>query len=77
MEKSKNNYVMLGYDLMAKKVFADQNDIEPIKLLIELILGIKADKISILSNEIIDKPYINKENEVDILVEVDDNTMVV
>ena len=76
MQKEIKNYVMLGYDLMTKKVFGDKNDDRPIKLLLEIILGIKVNKVEILNNEVIDKPYIDKKNAVDLLIETDDNTMI-
>ena len=39
--KNSDNYVMLGYDLMTKKVFGDKDDDKPIRILLEIILGIK------------------------------------
>ena len=71
-----NYYVPLGYDLMAKKIFGNKNDIEPIKLLLKLILDLNVKKIEVLNNELIDRPYIDKKNSVDLLVELDDNTVV-
>ena len=74
--KNSDNYVMLGYDLMTKKVFGDKDDDKPIRILLEIILGIKVKKVEVLNNEVVDKPYIDKKNAVDLLVELDDNTVV-
>ena len=38
MKKENNNWVPLKYDLMAKKVFADEKDKGPIKFLLKQIL---------------------------------------
>ena len=72
----KENYVPLGYDLMAKKVFGDKDDDKPIKLLLEIILGIKVKKVEVLNNEIIEKPYVDKKNAVDLLIETDEDRVV-
>jgi predicted transposase/invertase (TIGR01784 family) len=61
---------------MAKKIFGNKDDIEPIKLLLKLILDLNVKKIEVLNNELIDRPYIDKKNSVDLLVELDDNTVV-
>ena len=70
------NYVPLGFDLMTKKVFGDSNDDKPIKLLLEIILGIKVKKVTILNNELIDKPYKDKKTSVDLLIESDDERVI-
>ena len=71
-EELKNNtWVPLKYDLMAKKVFGDEKDLRPIKFLLKQILDINAEKVIILNNEIIDKPYKDKKYSVDLIVEVE------
>ena len=70
------NYVPLGFDLMTKKVFGDINDDRPIKLLLEIILGLKVKKVTILNNELIDKPYKDKKTSVDLLIESDDERVI-
>ena len=71
-----NTYVPLGFDLMAKKVFGNQDDIKPIKILLKRILGMNVKKVIVLNNELIDRPYVDKKNMVDLLVELDDNALV-
>lgn len=41
-----------------------------------IILGIKVNSVEVLNNEVIDKPYIDKKNAVDLLIETHDNTMI-
>ena len=72
MTNSKTRWVPLKFDLMAKKVFADKNDLGPIKFLLNQILGIIPKKVTFLNNELIDKPYKDRKFEVDLLVETDD-----
>ena len=61
---------------MAKKVFGNSLDTNPIKFLLNQILDMNPVKIKVLNNEIIDKPYKDKKFEVDLLVEVDDGSIV-
>lgn len=40
-----SNWVPLNFDLMAKRVFGNQNDTRPIKFLLKQILDIEVDKV--------------------------------
>ena len=61
---------------MAKKIFADKNDLGPIKILLKQILDIVPKEVTILNNELIDKPYKDRKFEVDLLVETDDGVTI-
>lgn len=50
----KGDIIPLSYDLMFKKVFGDENDTEPVKYLLKVILGIEAKEIIILKDEKLD-----------------------
>lgn len=63
-------WVPLKYDLMAKRVFGDEKDTRPIKFLLKQILDLEVDDVTILNNELIDKPYKDKKYSVDVIAEV-------
>ena len=72
-----SNWVPLKFDLMAKKVFGNENDTRPIRFLLKQILDIEVDKVKILNNEIIGNPYLDKKYSVDLIVEIEDKRIVV
>ena len=73
MIETKEKWVPLKFDLMAKKIFGDNNNKGPIKFLLNQILGITPKDVKVLNNEIVDRPYKDKKFEVDLLVVTDDN----
>ena len=76
MIESKIRWVPLKFDLMAKKIFGDSEDKKAIKFLLNQILGINPKEVTVLNTEIIDKPYKDKKFEVDLLVVVEDDTII-
>ena len=69
-------WVPLKFDLMAKKIFGNNDNQNQIKFLLNQILGINPKDVKVLNTEIIDKPYKDKKFEVDLLVKIDDNTTI-
>ena len=76
MIEIKEKWVPLKFDLMAKKIFGDNNNKGPIKFLLNQILGINPKDVKVLNNEIVDRPYKDKKFEVDLLVVTDDDTTI-
>ena len=68
--------IPLKFDLMFKKVFGDNNDKEPLKLLLKCILDIEPKEITILNQEIIGSSYYDKRTIVDLIVELIDGTKI-
>ena len=66
--------IPLKFDLVFKKVFGDENDLQPIRCLLKRILNIEPKEINILNSEIIGKPYKDKNVNVDLIVTLEDNT---
>ena len=77
MVKEENSLIPLIFDLMFKKVFGNENDKEPIKYLLKIILNINPRDVKILNNEAIEKPYKNKKIAVNLIVELDDGTKII
>ena len=69
-------YITLKFDLMFKRIFGDPNDLGPIRRFLKEVLDISPKKITILNPERIDKPYKEKKTNVDLIVELEDNTKV-
>ena len=69
-------YITLKFDLMVKRIFGNDKDKEPIKKLIKEILNIETDKIKILNSEMIGIPYKDKRIIVDLIVELEDKTII-
>ena len=66
--------IPLKFDLVFKKIFGNEKDLEPIKCLLKRILNIDAKEITILNSELIGKPYIDKKVSVDLIVKIEDGT---
>ena len=69
--------VPLKFDLMFKKVFGDNNDKMPLRLLLKCILDIEPKEITILNPEIIGSSYYDKRTIVDLIVELEDGTRII
>ena len=76
MIETEVKWVPLKFDLMAKKIFGNNDNQNQIKFLLNQILGINPKDVKVLNTEIIDKPYKDKKFEVDLLVKIDDNTTI-
>jgi len=68
--------IPLKFDLMFKKVFGDNNDKKPLRLLLKCILDIEPKEITILNPEIIGSSYYDKRTIVDLIVELEDGTKI-
>ena len=68
--------IPLKFDLMFKKVFANELDLMPLKELLKCILDINPKEIKILNPEIIGSSYYDKGTIVDLIVELEDNTKI-
>ena len=71
-------FVPLSYDLVFKRVFADEYDKRPIKTLLNVILNIdiSTNDITILNSEMVGKNINVKKNTVDLIVKLKDGTRV-
>ena len=69
-------FISLKLDLMFKKVFGDNKNKNPIKKLLKEILNIEATDVIILNQELIGRPYKDKNVRVDLIVELPDKTKV-
>ena len=69
-------FISLKLDLMFKKVFGDNKNKNPIKKLLKEILNIEATDVVILNQELIGRPYKDKNVRVDLIVELPDKTKV-
>ena len=69
--------VPLKFDLMFKKVFGDNNDKMPLRILLKCILDIEPKEITILNPEIIGSRYYDKRTIVDLIVELEDGTKII
>lgn len=74
--EEKTTLITLKFDLLFKKVFGSEEDLIPIKYLLKNILNIKPSKVTILNQELIDRPYKDKKVQVDLIVELEDGTKV-
>ena len=74
--KEKTRWVPLKFDLMAKKIFGNNENQNQIKFLLKQILDIHPKEVTVLNTEIIDKPYKDKKFEVDLLVKTEEGTMI-
>ena len=68
--------IPLKFDLMFKKVFANELDLMPLRELLKCILDINPKEIKILNPEIIGSSYYDKGTIVDLIVELEDNTKI-
>ena len=68
--------IPLKFDLMFKKVFGNNKNKEPLKILLKCILDIEPKEIIILNPEIIGSSYYDKRTIVDLLVELSDGTKI-
>ena len=71
-------FVPLSYDLVFKRVFADEYDKRPLKTLLNVILNINisTNDITILNSELVGKNVNTKKNTVDLIVKLKDGTKV-
>ena len=71
-------FVPLSYDLVFKRVFADEYDKKPLKTLLNVILNIdiSTNDITILNSEMVGKNINVKKNTVDLIVKLKDGTRV-
>ena len=71
-------FVPLSYDLVFKRVFADEYDKRPLKTLLNVILNINIsiNDITILNSEMVGKNINVKKNTVDLIVKLKDGTRV-
>ncbi len=76
LEEETKRFIPLKFDLMFKKVFANEEDLIPIKKLLKEVLEIVPKEVKILNSELIGRPYRDKKVEVDLIVELDDGTKV-
>ena len=76
IENETKRFIPLKFDLMFKKVFANEEDLIPIRKLLKEVLGIVPKSVKILNSELIGRPYKDKKVEVDLIVELDDGTKV-
>ena len=76
MIEETKRFIPLKFDLMFKKVFANEEDLIPIRKLLKEVLGIVPKSVKILNSELIGRPYKDKKVEVDLIVELDDGTKV-
>lgn len=68
--------IPIYFDALFKKIFADVNDLEPLKYLIEKILDVKISEIEIMSPEIIENSYRQKRTYLDLLVRINDGSKI-
>ena len=71
-------FIPLSYDLVFKRVFADEYDKRPLKTLLNVILNINisTNDITILNSEMVGKNVNTKKNTVDLIVKLKDGTRV-
>ena len=71
-------FIPLSYDLVFKRVFADEYDKRPLKTLLNVILNIdiSTNDITILNSEMVGKNVNTKKNTVDLIVKLKDGTRV-
>ena len=71
-------FIPLSYDLVFKRVFADEYDKRPLKTLLNVILNINisTNDITILNSEMVGKNVNTKKNTVDLIVKLKDGTKV-
>ena len=71
-------FIPLSYDLVFKRVFADEYDKRPLKTLLNVILNIdiSTNDITILNSEMVGKNVNTKKNTVDLIVKLKDGTKV-
>ena len=71
-------FIPLSYDLVFKRVFADEYDKRPLKTLLNVILNIdiSTNDITILNSELVGKNVNTKKNAVDLIVKLKDGTKV-
>ena len=74
-EKAKRE-IPIYFDALFKKIFANPNDLEPLKYLIEKILEVKIKDIEIISTEIIGNRYEEKRSYLDLLAKLLDGTKI-
>ena len=77
MEKLKNlnapkKEIPFAFDLLFKKIFGDENNINPFRTLIKRTLNINPKVIEILNVELINRPYKDQKNAVDLIVQIDE-----
>ena len=77
MNSLKTRWVPLKFDLMAKKVFGNNENQDQIKFLLNQILNINPSYVEVLNNEIIDRPYKDKKFEVDLLVKTEEGLTII
>ena len=65
--------IPIYFDALFKKIFANPDDLEPLKYLIEKILKIETKEIEIISPEIVGDNYQEKRSYLDLLVRLSDN----
>ena len=71
-------FIPLSYDLVFKRVFADEYDKRPLQTLLNVILNINisTNDITILNSEMVGKNVNTKKNTVDLIVKLKDGTKV-
>ena len=71
-------FIPLSYDLVFKRVFADEYDKRPLQTLLNVILNIdiSTNDITILNSEMVGKNVNTKKNTVDLIVKLKDGTKV-
>ena len=71
-------FIPLSYDLVFKRVFADEYDKRPLQSLLNVILNIdiSTNDITILNSEMVGKNVNTKKNTVDLIVKLKDGTKV-
>ena len=72
IETKEKRIIPLKFDLMFKKVFANESDKMPLRELLKCILEIEPKEITILNPEIIGSSYYDKGTIVDLIVELED-----
>ena len=75
-KKNNKEYIPLSFDLMFKKVFADEEDKSSLICLLDYILDIKVDDVTILNPEIIASNFYDKGTTVDLIVKLEDGTVI-
>lgn len=68
--------VPFAFDLMFKKIFSDEYNLNPSRTLIKRTTNMNPKVINVLNNELIGRPYKDKKNEIDLMFEIDDGTKI-
>ncbi len=76
VEEETKTFIPLKFDLMFKKVFANEEDLIPIKKLLKEVLGIVPKNVKILNNELVGRPYKDRDVRVDLVVELEDGAKI-